>query len=415
MAKDKKNWKLATRLVHGYDGDPETGATAPPIYQTTAFAHETAKEISDIFNNREFGYAYSRVANPSIVALEAHITSVEEARASVGVSTGMGATSIAIQALVRPGDHIVTGNSLFGGTYYLFQELIENNGITVSFVEATDVAAYEAAITTDTKAIFCETIGNPKLDVPDIAAISQIAQAHNVPFIVDSTTATKYLIDLKGLGVSVSVQSATKWLGGQGTTIAGLIVDLGNYKWTESKSPSVLEMSKKMGDFAFIARCKKLRSNLGVALAPMSAFMIQSGMETLCLRFEKQCHNALKVAEFLDAHPKVIKVSYPGLKTDPFHDVAKRQFTNGVFGGLLTFQLADKAACFSCIDKLNIVKNLANLGDNKSLAIHPESTIYRDISKEEKDAAGSLQNLIRFSAGLESAEDIILDLEQALS
>jgi O-acetylhomoserine (thiol)-lyase len=215
--------------------------------------------------------------------------------------------------------------------------------------------------------------------------------------------------------VSVSVQSATKWLGGQGTSIAGLIVDLGNYKWTHSRSPSVEEISKKMGDLAFIARCKKLRSNLGVALAPMNAFMIQSGMETLCLRFEKQCSNALKVAEFLDAHPKVVKVSYPGLKTDPFHAVAKRQFSTGVFGGLLTFQLSDRAACFNCIDRLNIIKNLANLGDNKSLVVHPESTIYRDISKEEKDAAGALENLIRFSAGLESADDILADLKQALA
>jgi O-acetylhomoserine (thiol)-lyase len=412
--KDKKNWKLETKLVHGYDGDPATGATAVPIHQSVSFAHDTAKEISDIFNNRTFGYTYSRVANPTIVALENHITLVEEGLGSVGVATGMGATSIALQALVRPGDNIVSGNSLFGGTYYLLQELINNHGVTVTFVEASDSSAYENAITPETKVIFCETIGNPKLDVPDISAISKIAQNNNIPFVVDSTTATKYLIDLKGLGVSVAVQSATKWLGGQGTTIAGLITDLGNYKWTNSKSPAIDELSKKQGGMAFLARCKKLRSNLGVALSPMNAFVIQSGMETLCLRFERQCQNAQAVAEFLDAHPDVVKVSYPGLKTDPFHSVAKKQFLNGQYGGLLTFQLADRDACFTCIDKLNIIKNLANLGDNKSLAVHPESTIYRDISKEEKDAAGALQNLIRFSTGLEAIEDIISDLKQAL-
>jgi len=411
---DKSTWSFETKLIHGgYEGDPVTGATVAPIYQSTAFAHDTAQELSDIFNNRKFGYTYSRIANPTVTAFETHVNTLENGRGAAGVASGMAATSVALQCLVKSGDEILAGNSLFGGTYYMLQEFAAVFGVNVVFVEATDVNAYKNAITDKTRVIFCETIGNPKLDVPDIAAIATIAKEKNIPMVVDSTTASPYLADLKALGVSVTVQSATKWLGGQGTTLGGVIVDLGTYDWKNSVSPLVLDMAKKMGDLAFLARCKKLRSNMGATLSPISAFMLSSGIQTLALRMGKQCENALAVATYLSKHPLVKEVRYPGLPTDPFYAVSKKQFKNG-FGGLLTFKLADKAACFKCIDNLKLIKNLANLGDNKSLIVHPDTTIYRDLSREEKDAAGAYENLIRISVGIESAADIISDLENAL-
>jgi len=403
-----------TKLVHsGFQGDKQTGATVPPIYQSTSFAHESAESISDVFNNRAFGYTYSRIANPTVDALEARLRDLENGLGSVVVASGMGANSIAIQALVSAGDEIVVGNSLFGGTYYLLQELSANHGIKVHFVEATDIEAYQAAITDRTALVFCESIGNPKIDVPDIQAISKFAKSVNAPFIVDATTATPYLASMKDLGADVVLHSVTKWLGGHGTTIGGAIIDLGTYKWTESKSQSVKDISKKMKDFAFIARCKKLRSNFGAPLSPINSFLLETGIPTLALRMQRQCDNALAIAEYLDAHEKVESVNYPGLSDHPQHEVAKRQF-DGKYGGVLTFRLKDKKACYTCINHVKIIKNLANLGDVKTLMIHPDSTIYRDLSREEKDKAGANENLIRLSTGIESPEDIIADLAQAL-
>lgn len=413
--RDTSAWSFETKLIHGgYEGDPQTGATVAPIYQSTAFAHDTAQELSDIFNNRKFGYTYSRIANPTVSAFESLVNTLENGRGAAAVASGMAATSVALQCLVKHGDEILAGNSLFGGTYYMLQEFSAVFGVKVVLVEATDINAYKNAITDKTKVIFCETIGNPKLDVPDIAAISALAKTHHIPLVVDSTTASPYLIDLKELGASVSVQSATKWLGGQGTTLGGVIVDLGNYDWKTSLSPLVADTAKKMGDLGYLARCKKLRSNMGATLSPINAFMLSSGVQTLALRFQRQCENAMKVATYLSQHPKVTEVRYPGLKTDPFYTVAKHQFKNG-FGGLLTFKLATKDACFKCVDGLKMVKNLANLGDNKTLIVHPDTTIYRDLTREEKDAAGAYENLLRISVGIESVEDIIADLEQALA
>lgn len=411
---DKSKWSFDTKLIHGgYEGDPQTGATVVPIYQSTAFAHDTAQELSDIFNNRKFGYTYSRIANPTVTAFESLVNTLENGRGAAAVASGMAATSVALQCLVKHGDEILAGNSLFGGTYYMLQEFAAVFGVKVVLVEATDINAYKNAISDKTKVIFCETIGNPKLDVPDIQAISDLAKLYNIPVVVDSTTASPYLIDLKTLGVSISVQSATKWLGGQGTTLGGVIIDLGNFDWKKTQSLLVAENAKKMGDLAFLARCKKLRSNMGATLSPINAFMLSSGVQTLALRFQRQCENALKVAHFLAAHPKVKEVRYPGLSTDPFYSVASKQFKNG-FGGLLTFKLANKEACFNCVDQLKMIKNLANLGDNKTLIVHPDTTIYRDLTREEKDAAGAYENLLRISVGIESVEDIISDLQQAL-
>lgn len=402
-----------TRIVHSYKGDKETGATSPPIYQTTAFAHETAEEISDIFNNRKGGYTYSRIANPTVVSFENSVSTIENGVGSVAVSTGMAAIAIAIQALIKAGEEMVVGKSLFGGTYYLFKEFESQHDIKVRFVDPTNIKEITAAVSKKTRLIFCETIGNPKIDVPDIAAIASLAKKHNIPFLVDSTTATPYMINLKKCGVSVSIMAATKWLGGQGTTLGGVITDLGNYQWTQSPSKKISELSKKSGNFSFLMRCKKLRSNMGSSMSPLDAFMLMSGMETLALRFEKQTNNALKIATFLDSHPKVSSVIYPGLSSHPQHSIAAQQFQHG-FGSILCFTLEDKKACFSFINALSLIKNLANLGDNKTLAIHPDSTIYRDLSREEKDAAGAKETTIRLSIGIENPKDLIQDIQQAL-
>lgn len=403
-----------TKLIHsGSQGDKQTGATVVPIYQTTSFAHDTAEGISDVFNNRAFGYTYSRIANPTVDALEAHLRDLENGRGAVAIASGMGATSISLQALVSAGDEIVVGNSLFGGTYYLLQELEKHHGITVHYVESTDINAYKAHVNEKTALVFCESIGNPKLDVPDIQAISDIAASVNAPFIVDATSSTPYLARMKELGVDIVVHSVTKWLGGHGTSIGGAIVDTGRYNWTQSKSKAVLEISGKMGAFAYIARCKKLRSNLGAPLSPFNAFLLEMGIPTLALRMQRQCDNALSIAQFLEAHPKVVAVDYPGLQAHPQHAIAKTQFQDK-FGGVLTFKLKDKQSCFSCINHVKLIKNLANLGDVKTLMIHPDSTIYRDLPRDEKDRAGATENLIRLSTGIESVEDIIADLAQAL-
>ena len=406
--------KFETKLIHsGFQGDKQTGATVVPIYQTTSFAHDTAEEISDVFNNRAFGYTYSRIANPTVDALEAHLRDLEDGRGAVAIASGMGATSISLQALVSAGDEIVVGNSLFGGTYYLLQELEKHHGITVHYVESTDLNAYKEKVNEKTALVFCESIGNPKLDVPDIQEIAAIANSVNAPFIVDATSSTPYLSRMKELGVDIVVHSVTKWLGGHGTTIGGAIIDTGLYNWSKAKSSAVLAISEKMGAFAYMARCKKLRSNLGAPLSPFNAFLLETGISTLALRMQRQCDNALAVALFLEAHPQVVDVGYPGLETHPQHDIAKRQFQNK-FGGVLTFKLKNKEACFSCINHVTLIKNLANLGDVKTLMIHPDSTIYRDLTRDEKDKAGATENLIRLSTGIEFVDDIIADLSQAL-
>ena len=409
-----KDWQFETKLIHGgYQGDPQTGATVVPIYQTTSFAHDQAKTLSDIFNNRQFGYTYSRIANPTVDALESHINHIENGFAAAALASGMGATSIAIQSLIKSGDHIVVSTSLFGGTHYLLKEFSESHGVEISYVEADETKAYKAAIKDNTKLIFAEIIGNPKLDIPDIEAISTIAKEARIPFILDGTSSTPYLLNAKKWGVSIVVHSITKWLAGHGNTIGGIIVDLGNYNWKLTKSEAVKTMYDKLGEMAYIGRCKKLRSNLGCPLSPLSAFLLETGIDTLALRMQKQCDNALQLATFLSKQSQVIEVNYPGLKGNKYHSIAKTLFENR-YGGLLTIKLASKEACYACIDALKVVKNLANLGDTKTLVIHPESTIYRDMPKNEKDAAGAYENLIRISTGIEASVDIIADFKQAL-
>jgi len=406
--------KFETKAIHsGFSHDPKTGATALPIYQTAAFAHDSAEAISDVFQGRKFGYIYTRISNPTVTAFEARVTQLENGLGTVAFSTGMAAIAAAVYTLVQQGEHIVSSRSLFGGTLHLFEDL-KRFGISVTYVDATDVNAIKEAITPQTRLVFMETIANPKLDVPDFKAISEITKAHNIPLVVDATVTTPFSFDAKGHGVSIVIHSATKYMGLGGTTLGGTLTDLGTFSWKNTLTESVKEMLKKVGpEFAFLAKVRKQNvTNAGNNLAPMNAFLLQLGLETLSLRFEKHCSNALALAKALEANKHVASVQYLGLESHKNHALAKKQYAH--FSGLLTLRLGSKEACFKFMNALKLVKNLANLGDSKTLAIHTASTIYNDCTPQERELAGVYDDLIRVSVGLEHPDDIIADFAQAL-
>lgn len=408
-------WEFETRAVHaGFSQDKETGATSLPIYQTAAFAYQSAEELSDVFAGKKFGYVYSRIANPTITAFENRINSLENGRAAVATSSGMAAIATIILSLARQGEEIISSKSIFGGTYLLYREILERNGITVKYVEAPDVDAYRAAVTDKTRLIFLETIGNPKLDVANIAGVAKVAKNACVPLVCDSTLTTPYLFQAKKFGVDVCVHSTTKYISGGGGAIGGVLIDLGNFNWRECRTPEIRKLSKKFGEFAFIVRCRKgILQNLGACLAPFNAYLQNLGLETMALRMERHCSNALKLARFLKENKKVARTTYPGLPESPYYRIARKQFSNG-FGGLLTFQLSSRKDCFRFINSLKLAKNAVNLGDNKTLVIHPASTIFQDCSPDETEAAGVNDSLIRVSVGIENTKDIITDFDQAL-
>ena len=403
-----------TRLVRaGHKRDQETGATAVPIYQSAGFAQKDPQVLSDIFQGRSYGYAYSRIANPTVVTLENHINALNDTRGVVATSSGMAALSIIVDALIRPGDHIISSKSIFGGTYYLFKELQNYQDINITFCETTNIAAYEQAITKKTKGIFIESIGNPKCDVPDLKALCQMAHRYRIPVIVDATVATPYLSNCKEIGIDITWHSATKWISGTGTTLAGLIIDNDIARWNETDQPILTESIAKFGSNCFVARCKKLRSNKGATLSAMSAFMINQGLESLGVRMDRHCENAMKVALFLKKHKEIKSINYPGIQTHPDHDVATDLY-HGKYGALLSCRLGSKQRAYDFMRKITLADNLANLGDAKTLMIHPESTIYRDLNEKEKQEAGVFEDQVRFSIGIEDPDDLINDFDQAL-
>ncbi len=394
-----------TKAIHGGAGPDATGATRTPIYQTAAFTHATAEDLEDTFKGRKFGYFYSRVANPTVADLEARLNQLEDGRGAVAVATGMAANAAAIFALAKSGDNIVASKSLFGSTTQLLNGVVKNSGIEVRFVDATDILAYKAAIDTKTRLVFLETIGNPSMEVPDMTALSAVTRAAGVPLVVDSTFTTPYLFQAKAFGVDVVIHSTTKYLCGGGTALGGVVIDTGTFHWK-------LDLTEKFGDMAFLATLRKLRTTMGFSQSPQNAFYSELGLETLALRMERHCANALNLSKFLKT--KASSVSYPGLPDHPNHDVAARQF-NDHFGGMLTFRVGSKEAAFKVINRLKIAKNQANLGDAKTLVLHPRSTIYRDFTQKEAEESGVFDDLIRVSVGLEHIEDLKADFGGALS
>ncbi len=403
-----------TLLIHGGLEPGPAGATTVPIVQSSSFAHETAEDLEDIFRGRKSGQIYTRLNNPTTESLERRLALLEGGVAAIATASGMAAISTAVLTILRAGDEILSSSSLFGGTYSLFHDTLANYGIASQFVDPTDLTAFAAAVSPATRLIFVETIGNPKMDVPDIAALSAIARQAGIPLMLDATVTTPYLARGRDLGADLVIHSTSKFINGTGSVIGGAIIDCGTFNWQSPLFPHFELYAKKYRQFAFSARLRKLmHKDLGACPAPMNSFLLTEGIQTLGLRMERHCSNALALAHFLNDHPKVSWVNFPGLADSPFHDLATRQF-GGRYGGVLTFGLASQAEAFRLINGLKLAKNLANIGDAKTLVIHPASTICVDYPLEQRLLMGVTDELVRVSVGLEHPMDILGDFSQAL-
>ncbi|MCP1143397.1 O-acetylhomoserine aminocarboxypropyltransferase/cysteine synthase family protein [Lysinibacillus endophyticus] len=415
-----------TILLHGgQKPDPVTGAIAVPIYRTTAYAFQNTEHARQLFALETPGNIYSRIMNPTVDVFEQRVAKLEGGTAAVAVSSGMAAIAFSILNIAGVGDEIVAAGSLYGGTYNLFANTLPRYGITTIFVDESNPENFEAAITENTKAIYAETIGNPSLNVLDIERVAEIAHAHGLPLIIDNTFPSPYGSNPIEFGADVVVHSATKWIGGHGTTIGGIVVDAGKFDWTQGRFPGFTEPDESYHglrygiDTAAAAFATKLRVQLlrdfGPTLSADAAFNFLQGLETLHLRYTRHGENAEKVVEFLENHPSVEYVNYPGKENFPSHALAKKYLKNG-FGSMLTFGIkGGREAGSKVIDNVQLFSRVANVGDAKSLIIHPASTTHQQLSAEELKIAGVSEELIRLSIGLEAVEDIIADLEQALA
>lgn len=405
--------KYNTALLHGnFNGEANTGATLIPVYQSSAFGQDTAEHIEKIFHNKAPGFAYSRISNPTVASFENRITYLEGGIGSVATSSGMAAIASAFLNILSSGDEIVSKSSVFGGTLDLFKDL-EKFGVKTRFVEDITEEELKKVVNENTKVVFAETIGNPKLDVVDIKKASDLIHSFNLPFILDNTTATTYLVKAIDLGADIIINSSSKYINGSSNSISGVITDSGNYKWTAEKHTAMADYIK-YGKFAFIA---KLRNdtfrNLGCCLSPTNAFYNTLGLETLSLRMERHCDNALKLAESLEGLEGVKAVMYPLLKSSPYYDITNSQF-NGKGGGIFTLRIYSKERAFAFINQLKYGINITNIGDTKTLVIHPSSTIYAHSNEEEQAKAGVYEDLIRVSVGIEDIDDLIEDFKNAL-
>ncbi len=420
--------KLETLAIHaGYSPDPTTRAVAVPIYQTTSYAFDDTQHGADLFDLKVPGNIYTRIMNPTTDVLEQRVAALEGGVAALAVASGMAAITYAIQTIAEVGDNIVSVAKLYGGTYNLFAHTLPRQGIEVRFAAHDDIAALEALIDERTKAVFCESIGNPAGNIIDLAALAEAAHRHGVPLIVDNTVATPMLCRPFKHGADIVVHSLTKYMGGHGTSIGGIVVDSGKFPWAQHKerfallnTPDVsyhgVTYTEAFGPAAFIGRCRVVPlRNMGAAISPFNSFLILQGLETLALRMERHCENALKVAEFLQAHPQVAWVKYAGLTDHPEHELARR-YMGGMPASILCFGIeGGMEAGARFIDALKLVVRLVNIGDAKSLACHPASTTHRQLNAEELARAGVSQDLIRLSIGIEHIDDILADLAQALS
>lgn len=405
--------KFNTLLLHGaFDGDESKGATNTPIYQATAFQHETAEKLENIFQGKAPGFVYTRVGNPTVDALERRLAVLEGGVGAVACASGMAAVSLAVINLLQVGDEVVASSGIFGGTHSLFQSL-SAFGISAKYAPDSSADSFARCITDKTKLIFIETVGNPKLDVPDIRALAELAHSKGIPLVVDSTVTTPYLAQPLLLGADIVVHSTSKYINGSANSIGGVIIDGGRFKWKAEQYP-LLKDFIRFGAFAYLAKLRKgVFQNFGPCVSPFNAFLTAIGLETLGLRMDRLCENTQKLAESLHENPNVTAVNYPGLADNPYHEIAKQQF-GGKFGALLTIRTGSKAKAFQVINKLKYAANLSNIGDVRTLVVHPASTIYANDSIAEREAAGVYEDLIRISVGLEDSEDIIDDFTQAL-
>lgn len=401
-----------TGLLHGTNEKYPQGATQVPIYQSSAFRHDSAEDLEKIFDNKKMGFSYTRINNPTVESFEKRVTMLEDGIGSVACASGMAALTNAFLNILQAGDEIVAACGLYGGTVELFDDL-KPFGISVKYVSENKPEAFEAEITEETRLVFAETIGNPKLDVTDIHAVAEVAHKHDVPLIVDNTVATPYLIQPLKLGADIVVHSSSKYINGSSDAISGILVCGKGLKWDPDRYPG-LAPYRKFGPFAYIAKLRNgLFRNTGACLAPQNAFLNNLGLETLGLRMQRQCDNALELARFLQGLGGDIEVNYPGLEESPYHEIAEKQFRNG-YGAIVTVRTGSKEKAFSIINSLKIPLIISNIGDTKTLVIHPESTIAAHISDEEKLQSGVFEDLIRISVGIEDVEDLKEDFKQAI-
>lgn len=404
--------KFNTALLHqNFDGDAATGSTLTPIYQSSAFSHESAERLEAVFNNKAAGYAYTRISNPTIDAFERRISALEKGIGAVACSSGMAAVTMSLLNILQAGDEIIAGAGLFGGTIDLFGDL-EAFGITTRFTDEVTAESVEALLTDKTKAVFTELIGNPKLNVVDIKAVAEVAHSHGVPLIIDSTTATPYLINPFDFGADIVVHSSSKYINGSGNAISGIIVDSGKFRW-DTERYSGFEEYAKYGKFAYLAKLRNgLWRNVGCCLAPMNAYLNSIGLETLGLRMERLCSNALQLAEYLKTVPDM-EVNYPALSDNPYYGLVKEQLS-GKGGTILTLRTGSKEKAFKLINGLKYACIATNIGDVRTLVIHPASTIYTHSTEQQKLSAGVYDDTIRISVGIEDADDLIEDFRQAI-
>lgn len=382
-----------------------------PVYQVSAFSHDSPETLEKIFNNRAPGFAYSRISNPTVDSFEKRIASLENGIGAVACSSGMAAVTMSLLNILKSGDEVIAGSGLFGGTIDLFGDL-KPFGITAKFVNSFTADEIEPLITEKTKAIFTELIGNPRLDIVDIKSVSTLAHKHNIPLIIDSTTATPYLIHPIDYGADIVVHSSSKYINGSGNAISGVIIDSGNFKWDENRYDFVSEYMK-YGKFSYLAKLRNgIWRNVGCCLAPMNAFLNTIGLETLGLRMERLCDNALQLAEFLKSFDN-IEVNYPGLNNSQYYPLTKKQF-GGKGGAILTIRTGSKENAFRLMNNLKIPLVATNIGDVRTLVIHPASTIYAHASEEQKINAGVYEDTIRISIGIEDIEDLKNDFKQAI-
>ena len=421
-----REFKFETLQLHaGQVVDATTKSRAVPIYQTTSFVFDDTQEGAELFALQKAGNIYTRITNPTTSAFEERIAALEGGVGALATASGMAAITYTILGLAHAGDHVVAASTIYGGTFNLLKETLPRYGITTTFVDIDNLEEVEAAIGDNTKLVLIETLGNPVINIPDIEKIAEIAHNHQIPLVADNTFATPYLINVFSHGVDIAVHSATKFIGGHGTTIGGVIVDSGKFDWAASgKFPQLVEedpsyhnisYTRDVGAAAFIvaARVQLLR-DMGAALSPFNSFLLLQGLETLSLRVERHVQNAEKIVDFLVNHPKVEKVNYPKLPDSPYHALAEKYLPKGV-GSIFTFHVkGGEAEARKVIDNLEIFSNLANVADAKSLVVHPATTTHAQLSDSDLEAAGVTKNQIRLSIGLENVDDLVEDLRLAL-
>ena len=423
-------FQAETLAIHaGQVPDSATGARALPIYQTSSFVFDSADHAASLFNLQTFGNIYSRLSNPTVAALEERVAALEGGRAGLASASGMASEAMALMTLLQQGDHVVAAGALYGGSVTMLAVSLKRFGIETTFVDANDPLAFAAAMQPNTRAVFAESMGNPSLTVLDIAAVADVAHAHGVPLIVDNTVPSPFLCNPLRHGADIVVHSATKYLGGHGTTLAGVLVESGKFPWDNGKFPGMTEPSpsfhgvkfyETFGDFGFTMRARmEVLRVYGATLSPFSAWQILQGTESLHVRMERHCSNARRVAEFLKAHPLVSWVNYPGLPDHPQYDLVQKQMrqVDGAPGasGLMAFGVkGGLAAGVRFIEAAQFMSHLANIGDTRTLIIHPASTTHRQLDAEQQLSAGVLPDMVRLSVGIEHIDDILWDIDQAL-